>query len=102
MDGDRFELLLGSVVDQCPDICAIERPRRRRLVRAITAHVEDAIENGQESAAKLEKSAMKMVRERYQSVLVVIAIAVLAEVIAFIVKKLLEWWWERDRNEEVQ
>jgi hypothetical protein len=70
----------------------VKSGERRRLVRRMVTEVEADLYRGERNPEVLEETARQTFEKEFGSILVIIGLAVLTELVRYIVKKLLERW----------
>jgi hypothetical protein len=70
----------------------VKSGERRRLVRRMVTEVEADLYRGERNPEVLEQTARQTFEKEFNSILVIIGLAVLTELVRYIVRKLLERW----------
>ena len=70
----------------------VKSGERRRLVRRMVTEVEADLYRGERNPEVLEQTARQVADKEFSSILVIIGLAVLTELVRYIVRKLLERW----------
>lgn len=94
MTDEAFAEFYKPITHRFDKLRFVKAVRRQRLVRKIVTEVESDLYLGERNPELLERTALETVRREqdYDSILVIIGLAILTELIRYIVKKLLERW----------
>lgn len=92
MTDEAFETFYEPIKHRFPKLRFVESQKRRRMVRRIVTEIEADLYKGERNPNMLEHTGMQTADKEFNSILVIIGIAILTELIRYIVRKLLERW----------
>lgn len=92
MTDEAFETFYEPIKHRFPKLRFVESQKRRRLVRRIVTEVEADLYKGERDFGTLEHTGVQVADKEFNSILVIIGIAILTELVRYIVRKLLERW----------
>lgn len=94
MTDEAFDTFYEPITHRFDRLRFVKTHRRKGIVKAIINEVEPDLYLGKRNPEELEAAALAALRREkdYDSILVIIGLAILTELVRYIVKKLLERW----------
>lgn len=92
MTDEAFAEFYKPITHRFKKLRFVKSAERRRLVRRMVTEVEADLYRGQRNPEVLEETARQTFEKEFGSILVIIGLAVLTELVRYIVRKLLERW----------
>lgn len=92
MTDEAFDTFYEPIKHRFPKLRFVESQKRRRLVRRMVTEVEADLYSGQRNPDMLEHTARQTAEKEFGSIIVIIGLAILTELVRYIVRKLLERW----------
>jgi len=89
---EAFAEFYQPITHRFQKLWLVKSGERRRLVRRMVTEVEADLYRGQRNPEVLEETARQIAESEFRSILVIIGLAVLTELVRYIVRKLLERW----------
>lgn len=92
MTNEAFETFYEPIKHRFQKLRFVESQKRRRMIRRIVTEVEADLYKGERNPDMLEHTGMQVADKEFGSIIVIIGIAILTELVRYIVRKLLERW----------
>lgn len=80
----------AAINHQCPQFAAMPRDRRRSILKVVRAHANKLIDLGHTDEEEITHLCVAEAREKCGSIIMVIAMAVLSEIVRAIVRWVIE------------